>query len=109
MKIFRSLLIIMFFSMLIYTIQVINIQGLLFLKYAVLTGWQGQFNYDFSCYLLLSAFWIIWRHNFTFKGILLGLIASVGGVLFFAPYLFIISLKTKGDMKELLIGKERLN
>lgn len=105
MKVFQSILFVMFFGILILTIYAVNIQGLNLFKYAVLTGWQGQFNFDFFCYLLLSGLWIAWREKFSQKGILLGLIASVGGIFFFAPYLFILTLKTKGNLKEILLGK----
>ncbi len=104
MNIFRLTLVIMILGILLLTFNAINTQGLNFFKYVTLTGWQGQFNFDFSCYLLISAFWIAWRHNFSSKGIILGLIASFGGIIFFAPYIFILSLETKGNIKELLIG-----
>lgn len=107
MKAFRLVLVVMFVLMFAYTAKIMGIYGLNFLPYAVITGWQGQFNYDFSCYLVLSVIWIVWRHKFSVVGIFLGLIASVGGILFLAPYLFIMSLLTKGDIKELLIGKNR--
>ncbi|MEQ8674582.1 MAG: hypothetical protein RLP44_23740 [Aggregatilineales bacterium] len=69
--------------------------------------WQGQFTFDFVCYLVLSALWVAWRHNFNAIGIALGLVASVAGILFFAPYLLVVSLQAKGDMKQLLLGEQR--
>jgi hypothetical protein len=27
-------------------------------------AWPGQFNLDFSCFLLLSGLWVAWRHQF---------------------------------------------
>ncbi len=107
MKVFRLILILMVIGIVALTVNAISFQGINLFKYAVLTGWQGQFNFDFLCYLILSALWIVWRHNFSIQGILLGLIASVAGILFFAPYILILSLKTKGNIKELLIGKDR--
>ncbi len=64
MKFFRLVLVFMFLGILGLTINAINLQGINLFKYAVLTGWQGQFNYDFICYLMLSAVWVGWRYNF---------------------------------------------
>lgn len=70
-------------------------------------GWPGQFNLDLLTYLILSGLWIAWRHQFSVMGILLGLAASIIGMLFFAPYLLVISLYGKGDINELLLGANK--
>ncbi len=70
--------------------------------------WSGQFNFDFSTYLMLSGIWIAWRHQFSLSGILMAIVAAIFGILFFAPYLLVESIRTKGDMKELLLGKSRI-
>jgi hypothetical protein len=67
-------------------------------------GWAGQFDLDFSCYLLLSGSWIAWRHRFTPAGIALGLLGTIGGTLMLAPYLIIEGSRAKGDMRALLLG-----
>lgn len=105
MKLFRVLLILMTIFIIILTINAVNLQGWNLLKHAVLTGWQAQFNFDFSCYLFLSALWLAWRYKFKTKGIAIATIAFFLGIFFFAPYLLTISLKTKGNMPELLLGE----
>lgn len=68
-------------------------------------NWAGQFNFDFLNYLVLSGIWIAWRHKFSFTGIISGVIASILGILFFAPYLFFVSINTKGETKKILLGE----
>lgn len=70
-------------------------------------NWAGQFNLDFMCFLTLSGLWLAWRHHFSRLGIILGFIGFFGGIMFLAPYLFIMSLKSNGDMKALLLGQDR--
>ncbi|MEM6265475.1 MAG: hypothetical protein AAGI38_23435, partial [Bacteroidota bacterium] len=70
--------------------------------------WQGQFNFDFWNYLILTALWVAWREKFTIRGILLALTAHVFGLMFLAPYLLIASIKHKGEVKGILLG-ERLD
>lgn len=68
-------------------------------------GWPGQFNLDFTLLLALCALWVAWRHRFSGAGLLLGLTAFFGGALFLTAYLFVASLVAKGDVKELLLGR----
>lgn len=70
-------------------------------------AWPGQFNLDFTCLLALSGIWVACRHRFRAPGILLGLCAFVGGMLFLSVYLFIESFRTKGDAASLLLGENR--
>ena len=70
-------------------------------------GWPGQFNLDFMCMLALSALWVSWRHQFSGVGLLLGLLAFLGGASFLSIYLFVVAGQTKGNAKELLLGKAR--
>ena len=70
-------------------------------------GWPGQFNLDFMFMLALSALWVSWRHRFSGAGLLLGLLAFLGGALFLSIYLFVVAGQTKGNAKELLLGEER--
>ncbi|MGF7218017.1 hypothetical protein GGR92_004194 [Spirosoma lacussanchae] len=67
-------------------------------------NWNGQFNLDFSCYLVLSGLWIIWRNKFSVTSIVLAVIASIVGIMIFAPYLLYLLIKEKGDLKSVLIG-----
>ncbi len=68
-------------------------------------GWPGQFHLDFATYLILSALWVGWRHKFSPAGIVLALIASVGGMIFLSIYLLVASYKAEGDMKKILLGE----
>ena len=111
MKAFQSLLVLMTLAIAVYTGIVVANYGPNLIP-TIVEGvssltWQGQFHLDFSFYLILSALWLAWRHNFSSNGIILALLASVLGILFFAPYLLIISSQSKGDTKVMLIGEQR--
>jgi hypothetical protein len=69
--------------------------------------WSGQFNLDFMTFLALSGIWIAWRHQFTAGGIALGAVASIGGMLFLAPYLLWACAQAGGDARVLLLGHGR--
>jgi len=108
MNALRFLLVIMTVAIILMTGMVVSNQGWdllsVFIDNISAVTWSGQFNLDFACYLLLSALWIMWRHKFSLSGIVLGLIASVAGILFLAPYLMVISFLSKGDVKRMLTG-----
>ncbi|HAI76130.1 MAG TPA: hypothetical protein DCM08_07760 [Microscillaceae bacterium] len=67
-------------------------------------GWNGQFNLDFSCYLVLSGLWIMWRNQFKATAVAMGLAAMVLGYLLFAPYLLFLIFQAQGNLKTVLIG-----
>jgi hypothetical protein len=69
--------------------------------------WPGQFDLDFLGLLLLSGLWVAWRHDFSARGLGLGLLATVGGSLFLAAYLLVVSIQASGRMKEILLGARR--
>ena len=69
--------------------------------------WPGQFNLDFTFMLTLSALWTAWRNQFSVAGLLLGLLAAFGGAMFLSIYLLILTFQTKGNIRELLLGKAR--
>jgi hypothetical protein len=69
--------------------------------------WPGQFHLDFGCLLLLAGLWLAWRHQFSFTGIVLGLLVLVAGAPLLCTYLFITTIQTDGDVKALLLGKAR--
>jgi len=104
----RLILAAFFLTIAIYTALVIPVHGLgLFPEFfgqIAAMNWQGQFNVDFSCFLILAALWVMWRHAFSPLGILLGLIASVGGMLFLSAYLLVSSFRTQGGIRALLLG-----
>ena len=66
--------------------------------------WQGQFNVDFTTYLILSGVWMAWRGGFTGSSIALGVLAPPLGILFLAPYLIYLIRQSEGDPKKLLLG-----
>ncbi len=109
---FRILLSLFIIGICIYTGMVINNYGLNLLP--VFFGdlwaitWPGQFNFDFMCLLIISGFWISWRHNFSLTGLVLGLLGLVLGTMFLAPYLMIVSYRVEGNVQELLLGKIRV-
>lgn len=70
-------------------------------------AWPGQFNLDFMTLLMLAGIWVAWRHRFSRSGILLGIVAVFGGMLFLSAYLLVHSVKTQGDATALLLGEER--
>lgn len=108
---FRVLLVVVFVSIVSYTgIVGVNHGWDLFAVFfgeLVAMTWSGQFNLDFTSFLMLSGLWIAWRHQFTPGGLALGLLAFFGGIMVFAPYLFFASFKADGDMKVLLLGDNR--
>jgi len=83
-----------------------NMLPVFFGDIAALT-WPGQFNTDFTGFLLLSGLWLAWRHRFSPAGLALGVAGVFGGILLLASYLLIASFAAKGDMKVLLLGRER--
>ena len=107
MSVLKSVLWIMFCGLAVYTAAVVIAEGpdlvSVFLGDIFAMNWSGQFNLDFLCYLVLSAFWVAWRHGFSGGGLALAAVASVGGVLFFAPYLLIQSARV-ASIRELVLG-----
>ena len=70
-------------------------------------NWRGQFNFDFSGFLLLSGVWVAWRNAFSTVGVALGAVATFGGILFLSAYLFWCSLTSNGDFAALMLGEQR--
>ncbi|MBI5844098.1 MAG: hypothetical protein HZB23_05450 [Deltaproteobacteria bacterium] len=113
MTAFRILLGFFIVAIICYTGPVIyshgwNLLPVFFGDMAAMT-WAGQFNFDFTCLLALSGLWVAWRNNFSARGIMLGVLGFFGGIMFLAPYLLFASFKANGDMKVLLLGKDRAN
>lgn len=70
-------------------------------------AWPGQFDLDFSGYLLLSGLWVAWRNQFSAVGLLLAPVAMFGGMMFLTCYLLFLSFRTDGDMRVILLGEAR--
>lgn len=111
MTVVRIILAVYFAAVALLTVTAIDKQGWdlvsVFVGDIMAMGWPGQFNLDFASYLTLSAIWVGWRHGFSRGGIALMPLAQVGGILFFAPYLFWAIADAKGDATVLLLGKAR--
>lgn len=95
-------------GVLIYTIIAVKNDGGNFLEraqeFVFSLTWMGQFALDFSCYLILSALWIAWRNKFTASSILMAILASILGIIVFAPYLLFLIFKEKGDLTKIMVG-----
>jgi len=111
MTAFRTLLIVLWVIIAGYTAVVIanHGPGLLpvFFGDMAAMGWPGQFNLDFMCMLALSGLWVAWRHQFSGAGLALGVLAFFGGAFFLTAYLLVVSVATGGDVRVLLLGKNR--
>ena len=105
---FRQLLIAITLVIVLFTVAAVLNEGLNllphFFKPIRALTWQGQFNVDFSTYLVLSGVWMAWRGGFTHKSIALGVLTPPLGILFFAPYLLFLARKANGDPKIFLLG-----
>ena len=111
MNAFRLLLAAMIVVLLAYTGGVIAKEGLDYVTIArrdlSAMGWAGQFDSDFLMMLALSGLWVAWRHGFSPLGLVLGVVAFLGGVGFLAPYLLVISFANRGDIAAMLLGPRR--
>lgn len=113
MTAFRALLVLMLIVLAGYTAVVISRHGwdllAVFFGDMAAMGWPGQFNLDFLFMLTLSAIWVAWRHEFTLPGLALGLLALFGGAMFLTVYLLIVGAQAHGDLREMLLGRSRVN
>ena len=111
MTAFRACLVLLWLAVAGYTAVVVAQHGIdlvsVFFSDFRAMGWPGQFDLDFLGMLLLSGLWVAWRDDFSTRGLGLGLLATVGGTLFLATYLLVLSFQTNGSMKQLLLGARR--
>lgn len=111
MTAFRALLAVMFAVIVVYTAFVVAEHGLgvfqVFFGDIAAMAWPGQFNLDFMTFLVLSALWVAWRHEFTPGGLALAALASVGGMPVLAAYLFVASRAAGDDIQVLFFGRNR--
>lgn len=111
MTVFRAFLAVFFVTLLAYTLKVgfeygWNLIPLFFEELSAI-NWQGQFNFDFMGFLMLSAIWCAWRNNFTPLGFGLAILGATGGMLFLTAYLLYLSFATGGDIKTMMLGTRR--
>ena len=104
----KILLALMAISVSVYTIFAFQNEGgnlfQIFISNLAALNWNGQFSLDFSCYLILSGIWIMWRNRFSVSSIVFAMFATIIGITLFAPYLLFLLYKEKGDIKKLIIG-----
>lgn len=107
MTILRFILAAMLVAILAYTAKTISLEGWnllpVFFGDMKAFGWPGQFNFDFLMMLVLSALWTAWRYRFSIKGIVLGLLALFGGILFQSAHLLYLSFQ-ESSINAILIG-----
>ncbi|WP_299372225.1 hypothetical protein [uncultured Tateyamaria sp.] len=96
----------------VYTLVVVGRDGLdLITPFAgavLAMNWQGQFNVDFSTYLLLSTVWFLWRNAFSTQAWVFAPLVCVGGMLVFGSYLIWLSFRVDGRLDVLLLGPSRV-
>ena len=104
---FRLLLMAMLIGILIYTAIVGMNHGWnlvpIFFADMVAMNWPGQFNFDFMCFLILSATWVAWRNQFSPAGLGLSVLALFGGMLFLSIYLLYLTANAS-DIHEVFRG-----
>lgn len=105
----RSLLVVLSLGVLSYTLVAFSNEGPnlfpVFLNDALSGTWRGQFNVDFTSYLILSGIWIMWRNKFKPSSIVIGMVASIVGIIVFAPYVLYLLTKENGDVRKVLVGE----
>lgn len=111
MLFFRGLLVLMLAVLSVYTALVIASHGWdllsVFFGDIAAMAWPGQFNLDFMGFLILSALWTAWRHNFSALGVALSVVAFFGGMAFLTIYLLVESFRAQGDFRAILLGPAR--
>ncbi|ANP47193.1 hypothetical protein [Candidatus Viadribacter manganicus] len=111
MMLFRALLVVILVALSVYSAVVVANHGLnllpVFFGDMAEMAWPGQFNFDFMGFLVLSAVWTAWRHQFSPLGLALAVVAFFGGMMFLTIYLLVVSYQVKGDIKALLLGQAR--
>lgn len=108
MAVLRAFLVVFVIGLAVYSAAVIANHGWnlfpVFFGDLFAMNWAGQFNFDFSGFLVLSALWTAWRNAFSPLGLLLAVVAFFGGMMFLSIYLLILSMNAK-DVRELIAGR----
>jgi hypothetical protein len=108
---FRTMLAGLWIGLAAYTVVVVSKAGFnllpVFFGDMAKVDWPGQFNLDFLCFLALSALWTGWRGGFSATSLLLAVVAFFGGAGFLLPYLLVLTLRERGDMAAVLLGRRR--
>lgn len=111
MALFRLFLIACLVAIVAYTSVTIANHGMdlmpIFFGDMAKMEWPGQFNLDFFTFLLLSGLWVAWRNDFKPAALALAVVAVLGGMLFLSLYLLVLSFRTGGDIKVMMLGERR--
>lgn len=108
----RGMSLAMFLGIVFYTVAVGQNDGwdlvTPFLSDLIAVNWSGQFNFDFTCYLILSTAWFLWRNEFAGSSLAMAPLILVGGILVFSAYIFYLTFRVDGRIDVLLIGETRV-
>lgn len=108
---FRFFLAAIGLTILFYTLPVVAHHGMdllpVFFGDIAKMEWPGQFNVDFSSFLLMTMLWVAWRNGFSVPGLMLALLVPVGGGMFTSFYVLFLTFSLKGDITALLLGTKR--
>ena len=108
MTIFRVSLAIILIVLCAYTAVTISNQGWnlfpFFFGDMLEMSWAGQFNVDFTGFLMLSAAWTAWRNEFSPAGLILAILAFFGGMLFLTIYLLYLSFQCEDNIELMMMG-----
>lgn len=111
MTAFRLFLAALGLTILLYTLPVNANHGMdllpIFFGDIAKMDWPGQFNVDFSTFLLMTMLWVAWRNGFSVPGLLLACLVPVGGGMFTSGYVLFLSFQLRGDMAAVLLGSKR--
>jgi len=108
MTLFRIFLTGLFIANAIYTAMVgiehgWNLVPIFFSEIQAMT-WQGQFNFDFTSFLLMSGLWCAWRNRFSPAGWGLAVLGFTGGMLFLSAYLLFLLSRKDTDIRTVMLG-----
>lgn len=67
--------------------------------------WRAQFNIDFGFHLLLVAAWMAWHAQSRLLGLVFAVLSVMGGGVFTFAYLLIQSIRLRGNIPALLLGR----
>lgn len=108
MSSFRVFLMTFLVALVCYTAMTISNHGWnlfpIFFGDMMKMNWAGQFNFDFTGFLILSDLWTMWRNNFSASAIGLGNVAFLGGMMFLSIYLLYLSFRCDGNIEQVLLG-----
>lgn len=110
MAAFRSFLVVFWISILTISVYAYRSEGLIagevFIGDIMNGLWRSQFNTDFLAHLLLVGIWASWRQKFSPASWFIAGLCVLGGGLFSLAYLLFLSVRHKGNVSDILLGKQ---